>query len=507
VTEVRQNGHQNGHQNGQAAESPILQHLKAAHAYRELERREARLHFAGRVRVVWADRTFLFRISAFGLILGLVIAFLIPARYTSTAQLMAPDNQAGSSLAIAEASLPGRAAGIGQIAGNLLGVRSTSDVFVGILNSRKVQDKIIDQFDLKRVYGTRRMDDTRQALASRASISVDRKNGMIAISVTDRNPQRAAAIANTYVDELNRLVVELSTSSAHRERVFLEGFLVQVKQDLENAERDLSQFSSKNNTIDINEQGKALVGAAATLQGQLMFAQSELQALRQIYTDSNVRVRTAQARIDELQAQLRRLAGKDQASTIGPNTDATELYPSLRKLPLLGATYADLYRRAKVQEAVYEVLTREYDLAKVQEARDIPTVKVLDPANIPDNKSFPPRLLIASSSMLLMFTVGIVLVLGSKSWNDKDPGDLSRAVASEIWIDLKAKRFLNPVNGLSAGPEGDSGSSVRHKGGILSFLGWSAAHLGDGSDSSSECVSETQRPQSKLPKNNPALEN
>ena len=501
-------------QNGHAPGSPILQNLKALHAYRELESREARLRFAARVRVVWAARTFLFRISALGLIVGLVIAFLIPARYTSTARLMAPDNQASSSLAIAEASLPGRAAGFSQIAGNLLGLRSTSDVFVGILNSRTVQDKIIDQFNLKHIYGTKSMDNTRQALASQVSISVDRRNGMIAIGVTDRSPQRAAAMANAYVDELNRLVVELSTSSAHRERTFLESFLVQVKQELEGAEKEFSQFSSKNNTIDISEQSKALVGSAATLQGQLMFAQSELEALRQIYADSNVRVRAANARIEALKSQLRKLAGKEQSATIGPNTDATELYPSIRKLPLLGATYADLYRRAKVQEAVYEVLTQEYDLAKVQEARDIPTVKVLDPANIPDNKSFPPRLLIASSSMLLMFTAGIAMVLGSKSWKDKDPGDLSRAVATEIWIDLKAKRFLNPVNGVSAGPEDDSGSAVRHKGGFLSFLGWSGTHLDDDSDSSSESVPtsseyapETQRPQGKSSESNLTLEN
>jgi len=491
------------YQNGQVPGSPILQQLKAAQAYRELERREARRRFAAGVRVVWADRTFLFRISALGLILGLVIAFLIPTRYTSTTQLMSPDNR-GDSVVQGLASL--HTMGTSQIATDMLGLKSNSDVFVGILNSRTIQNKIIDQFDLKRVYGTTLTDSAQRVLASRVGISVDHKSGIITIGVSDHSPQRAAAIANAYVDELNQLVAELSTSSARRERIFLESFLVQVKQDLKNAESEFSHFASKNGAIDINEQGKALVGSAANLQGQLIVAQSELEALRQVYSDSNVRVRVARARIEELQSQLRKLAGKDQAGTIGPNTNASELYPSIRQLPALGVAYADLYRRVKVQETVYEILTQEYNLAKVQEARDIPTVKVLDPANIPDNKSFPPRLLIASSSMFLMFTAGIAMVLGSKSWNDKDPGDLSKAVATEIWIDLKAKRFLSPVNGVSAGPEGDSGSPLRHKSGILSFLGWSATHLVDGSDSSSECVPETQRPQSKLPESNPALE-
>ena len=491
-------------QNEQTPGATILQHMKAMQAFRDLERREARLRLAAGVRALWAYRTFLFRISALGLALGLIIAFLIPVRYTSTARLMPPDSFGGS---VVQGSTS-RAIGLNQTAADMLGLRNNSEVFVGILNSRSLQDKIIDQFDLRRVYGTNRMDKARGALAGQVGISLDRKSEMITISVSDHSPQRASAIANAYVDELNRLVSKLGTSSARRERVFLESFLAQVKQDLENAEREFSQFASKNNAININEQGKALVGAAANLQGQLIVAQSELEALRQVYSDSNVRVRAAQARIEALQVQLRNLAGKDSSNTIGPNTQASELYPSIRKLPVLGATYADLYRRVKIQETVYEVLTQEYNLARVQEARDIPTVKVLDPANIPDNKSSPSRLLITSSSTLLMLTAGIALVLGSKSWNDKDPGDLSKVVATEIWIDLKEKRFLSPVNGVSAGPAGDSRGSELHKRGILSFLGWkNAIHNGNGAHRSSECLPEAQRRQSELPESNSALEN
>ena len=456
-------------QNEQGLGSPFFQHLKAQQAYKELELREARLRFAAKVRIIWSERTFLFRISALGLILGLLIAFLIPASYTSTTQLMPPGNQ-GASISQATKSL--RSMGISQLATDMLGLKSNSDVFVGILNSRTVRDKIIDQFDLKHIYGTDRMDKVRRALARRVSISVDRKSDMITISVSDHSPQRAAAIANAYVDDLNHLVAELSTSSARRERIFLEGFLLQVKQDLEDAEKDFSQFASKNSTIDINEQGKALVGAAANLQGQLIVAQSELGALRRVYTDANVRVRMAQARIEELQSQLRKLAGKDQASAVGPSTQASELYPSIRKLPVLGVTYADLYRRVKVQETVYEILTQEYNLAKVQEASDIPTVKVLDPADIPDDKSFPPRMLISMSSVLLAFAAGIAIVLGSKSWNDRDPRDLSKAVATEIWVDLKEKRFLAPGNNLDRS-EAASANSLPRKSGILSLFGFS----------------------------------
>src|SRR5258708_5391721 len=137
-----------------------------------------------------------------------------------------------------------------------------------------------------------------------------------------------------------------------------------------------------------------MVEAAATLQGQLIAAESQYEGLKQIYTGNNVRVRSVKARIDELQRQLQKLGGKGESATSVSDLPADSLYPSIRKLPLLGVKYADLYRRTKIQEAVLETLTKEYELAKGQEAKEIPTVKGLDAANIPDKKSYPPRLLI-----------------------------------------------------------------------------------------------------------------
>jgi uncharacterized protein involved in exopolysaccharide biosynthesis len=469
--------------------SIIFQRLQAEEAFKEFEREEARLRLAGNVRSVWSQRTFLLRLSVLGLVLGLLFAFSIPARYTSTTRLMPPDHPSGSSLAMA-ASMAASAGG--EIAGGLLGLKSTSDFFLGILSTRTVQDQIIQQFDLKRVYGVSRMEEARRRLASLTSISADRKSQIITISVTDHSPERAEGMARAYVDQLNRLVSELSTSSARRERIFLEGRLAQVNQDLETAEKEFSQFASKNSTIDIKEQGRAMVDAAATLQGRLMFAQSELEELRQIYSDSNVRVRALKARIAELQSQLAKFGGKDQG-TRGPETDAAGLYPSIRRLPLLGVTYADLYRRTKVHETVYEVLTQEYELAKVQEAKEIPIVKVVDPADIPEKKNFPPRLLIGFSSMFLAFVAGIVFLLGSKIWHEKDPRDLSKAIATEIWTDLKEKRLLNSVNGTSHELESDSSDLLHRRRSIFSLiLGLNnARHNGNGS-SFSHNVSEKE---------------
>ena len=151
----------------------------------------------------------------------------------------------------------------------MLGLNSTSDIFVGILTSRTVEDALIQKFDLTKVYGDRQMEDARKDLAANTNIEVDRKSQIITIAVTDRNPQRAAAMGRSYVEELDRLVAELSTSSARRERIFLEGRLQGVSQDLETAEKSLGQFASKNTVINVPDQGKAMVDAAANLQGQL----------------------------------------------------------------------------------------------------------------------------------------------------------------------------------------------------------------------------------------------
>ena len=390
------------------------------------------------LRLLWEHRRLLARVALYGLLASLLIAFLIPTRYESTARLMPPDSSQSGGLAMAAAALSGSAGGLGGIASEMLGMKNTSDIFVGILASRTVQDKLIQQFDLKKLYGDRRMADARKDLAEHTGISVDRKSQIITITVVDHDPKRAAAIGQAYVEELNRLVAELSTSSARRERIFLEERLQAVNKDLESAEKEFSQFASKNTAIDIKEQGKAMVEAAATLQGQLIAAESELEGLKQVYTDNNVRVRSITARVNELKRQLEKIGGKGEDASAPAGQQQASLYPSIRKLPLLGVTYADLYRRTKVQEAVFETLTKEYELAKVQEVKEIPTVKVLDSPNIPDKKSFPPRLLIMLLGTAFAFALATTWVFGKTSWDQTDSNDPKKAFAQEIFITVKA---------------------------------------------------------------------
>ena len=405
------------------------------------------------LRLLWEHRRSLARAGFCGLLASMLIAFLIPPRYESTARLMPPDSNQTGGLAMAAAALSGGAGGMGSIATEMLGLKSTSDIFVGILSSRTVQDKLIQQFDLKKLYGDRRMEDARKDLAERTGIGVDRKSQIITLTVSDHDPKRAAAMGEAYVAELNRLVAELSTSSARRERIFLEERLKDVSRDLEVAEKEFSQFSSKNTAIDIKEQGKAMVEAAATLQGQYIAAQSELEGLKQVYTDNNVRVRSVRARISELKRQLEKLGGKGEQASEPSGQQPDFLYPSIRKLPLLGVTYADLYRRTRVQEAVFETLTKEYEVAKVQEAKEIPTVKVLDQPNIPGKKSFPPRLVITFMGTALAFGLAAILVFARTTWDQTDPDDPTKALAQEVFTTIKASipKFARNGSGNHSG--------------------------------------------------------
>jgi capsule polysaccharide export protein KpsE/RkpR len=404
----------------------------------------------GKIRLLWRERPFIYKVTGLGATLALAVALLIPKEFESTLCLMPPDSQSGASMAMMAALSSKAGGGLGSVAGDLLGLKSSGELFIGILQSRTVQYRLIDRFDLRKVYGKRLWQDARKKLAANTAISEDRKSGIITVTVTDRDPRRAAAMGQAYLDELNRLVAELSTSGAHCERVFLEERLKTVQQELEVAEKDFSEFASKNMAIDIKEQGRAMVEAAAVLQGQLIAAESEMEGLRQIYSDNNVRVRSVQARITELKQQIDKVGGKGEGTAAG-TASQDSLYPSIKKLPVLGVTYADLFRRTKVQEAIYEALTQQYELAKVQEVRETPSVKVLDPANIPEKKSFPPRTLIVALAMIFSILFAVGWILGRAHWQMMDPGHPAKMVALGIYGDARSHLKHAAQNGSRLG--------------------------------------------------------
>jgi capsule polysaccharide export protein KpsE/RkpR len=409
-----------------------------------------------RLALLWQQRRFLFRFAAIAFGLSVLFVLTIPVRYTSTTRLMPPD-QGGQGIASILAAL-GKTGDLGAVGSTLLGLKTSGDLFIGVLHSRTVQDDIVKKFDLRKVYGSTRYEDARKELENQTDVIADRKSGIITIKVTDSNRDRAAAIGREYVEALNNIVITLNTSSAHKERVFLEERLGQVQQDLETAEKDFGDFASKNTAIDVKEQGKAMIGAAAEIEGQLIAAETQLEGLRQIYTPNNVRVRSLQARIDEFRRQLKNLGGKDESlgggkdepsdSTAAPATE--DLYPSIRKLPILGIEYADLFRRAKVEEAVFEALTKQYELAKVEEARETPSVKVLDPADVPERKSYPPRTLFTLLSTFVLVASGMLWILVHEYWKGIDPQDPAKALVQDVLGTITSKMPWRSGTGIQA---------------------------------------------------------
>lgn len=191
------------------------------------EARDPRQRLIARLRLLWEARKLLFGALVLGAMGSLGLALLIPSRYEATTQLMPPDGQSSSGMAMLSA-LAGRTGGLGGVAGDLLGVKNSGALFVGIMESRTVQDRLIDQFELRRIYRAGKMEDARAALAAHTRIVEDHKSGIIAVTLTDQDPHLATVMAQAYVDELDRLVEQVSTSSARRERIFLEGRLLSL---------------------------------------------------------------------------------------------------------------------------------------------------------------------------------------------------------------------------------------------------------------------------------------
>jgi len=401
--------------------------------------------------LLWAERRFLLRAGLYGLLLSLAIAFLLPVRYESQTRLMPPDQQGGSGLAMLAAlasrgggggSSGGSGAGggiagsLGQVTTDLLGLKTSGALFVDMLGGATVEDRLIQKFDLRKVYHDRYWQDARKDLAKHTTVSEDRKSGVISITVSDRDPRRAQQMAQFYVESLNGLMSQVSTSSARRERLFLEQRLKSAKENLDAAAQDFSVYASKTGTLDLPSQTKAMVESEATLQGQLIAAQSELEGLEQIYTGNNIRVRSLRARIAGLKQHVENMSG-NKADLTSEESPIAGDFPSIRKLPLVGVRWANLYRESKIQETVYELLTQEYEFAKIQEAKEIPTVNVLDAALLPEERSFPPRVIIIVLGAFLSLFLAGGFVIGAASWKQSESPE--KQLAAEIWQHIAAE--------------------------------------------------------------------
>ncbi len=403
---------------------------------------------ASKLWLIWRERGLLWSVAWKTALLSAIVVLLMPNHYEAVVKVVPGENSGGMGIMgkLAGAGAAGSGLEMGLDAATLLGMKTPGAFYVEMLKSRSVQDRIIDRFDLRRHYwklGQRYPRDyynTRKKLKSFTDIEEDKKSGVITVAITDYDPLTAARIANAYVEEMNKLAAELNTSDAHREKVFLEERLKQAKQDLDQASLALSQFSSRSTIMDPNNQSRAMVDSAARIQGEVIATEAELKGLQQIYSDDNVRVRTLRARLGELQDQYRKLMGNAAAS---PGNEPPDAGPSMRKLPLLNYQYADLYRQTKIQDAVYEFLTQQYEMARIQEAKELPTVRVMDPAVPPERKSGPFRTLIVALSTILGMVLAGYWVLGRNAWEQLPRDDAKRALAADIRrvLERRLRRF------------------------------------------------------------------
>lgn len=393
----------------------------------------------------WDHRHIFFRVAAIVFVLSILFTLSLPKEYESGARIMPPE-QGGSSAAML-AALVGKssAGGLAGLAGSLLGTKNSGALFVTLLHSGTVSGHLLDRFDLQRVYHKRYRLDAAKRLAHLTKITEDTKSGVITIVVTDETRERARDLAQGYLDELNNLVAKVNISSARNEREFIEKRLRTVQSELQRAQIELSDFSRKNTTIDIREQTRATVEAGAKLEGQLVAGESELDSLRQVYGNQNVRVRAAEGRNAILRRELQRTNGQSGQDSDEKNIDASHPYPALRQLPQLGVQWANLYRNVRVHETVFDLLSEEYETARIEEVKSIPTVSVIDFPGLPERKSGPHRTLMVLISTLLSVIATAVYLLAKRSWLALSNQDSRRILAARIGMTMRNGWRRKPV--------------------------------------------------------------
>ena len=387
---------------------------------------------SSRLALLWDRRRLLFDASLWGAALALLAALLSPSRFTSTARLMPPDPPLMEQLTLLRS--------LSELAGFSLdssktGTSSTfiipANVFATILSTDSIQNGVIEKLGLRKVYGTGTQADARRELSRRTKISVDRKTHFLSIEVTDHDPQRARQITAEYIAQLNSLLNRVDNSASHRERVFLQQRLLEVGHDLQDAESGFSQFSSNNFLVDLHDEDSTLQQTVLYLQGRLIAEKTQLQALRTLYADDNVHVHEAQARILELTRQMRQLVGHSNT----PMADSVETAPliPLRELPIRGVNYIDLLRRVKVDEALFEALARKYETARAQEAREHPSVTVLDAPEVPEKRVFPLRVLMIAAGACFGFLSCVTWIFLKSDWDRLAPEDPAKVLAASAF--------------------------------------------------------------------------
>jgi len=338
-------------------------------------------------------RRFILGVTAAAFVLAIVVSLLLPKSFRATALVLPPTDSGGTMTA-----LFGQVEGLGNLANLLPGQGNGPELYVRMLEAEVIKDKIIDQFNLLEVEQVDNRDDLYKLLDSKTTFEAGRRDGLISIAVEDQDAERAAALANAYTKALGELSARLSSGSAGKDRIFLEQRLVEEKTDLKEAEDALKAFQSRNKALDVGEQGKATIEAVARLRAELAAQEVQLAMLRQGMTATNPEVLMVRGSIDQLQHQIAELEGS--------GTGEGSALPAVGAIPNLSQQYVRLLRDFKIRETIVELLTRQYEIARLTEAKNIAGLKVVQEARVPEKKFKPRR------SLIVLLTTYVGLMLG-----------------------------------------------------------------------------------------------
>jgi tyrosine-protein kinase Etk/Wzc len=358
---------------------------------------------------------------------GFVISLLLPKTYTATTTVLPP--QQNSSLSSSIMSQLGSLGSLGALAGSGIGLKNPNDMYVAMFKSRTVEDAMIHKFGLMAEYKQKYMSAARKAFENHFTVEAGTKDNLIRISVEDRDPRHAAEMANAYVDAYRDLSQHLAIGEAAQRRLFFEQQLLQAKDNLANAEEALKETQQKTGMIQLDSQARALIESAAALRAQITAKEVQLQAMRTYATGQNAEVIQAQQELESMRAQLAKLAGNgdDNAGLIVPKG----------QVPQAGIEYVRRLRDLKYNETIFEILARQFELAKLDEAKEGALIQVVDPAIVPDYKSSPKRALITIVAALAGLMIGIfiaVLLEGlERARRDPEQNERLNILRRAIW--------------------------------------------------------------------------
>jgi len=350
-------------------------------------------------------KRFMMRFVLGAAILATVVSLLLPIRYEAKIVLLPPaqNSSIGSALLgqLGNLGSMGSLGSLGSLAslgGGSLGIKNPADMYVSLLTSRTVEDAMIQRFGLMKEYREKRLSDARKEFERRTTAVAGTKDGLIRLSVEDRDPKRAAELANGYVEEFRKLTASLAITEAARRRLFFEQQLQQAKDGLTAAEEAMAKTQQSTGVLQIDSQARALIESAAILRAQVEAKQVQIEGMRSFATEDNPALILAKQELAALQAQLEHVAGSQH----DPGSD---INLSKGRVTQAGMEYVRRYRELKYQETVFELLAKEFEVAKLDEAREGSIVQVVDAAITPDRRSSPHRLLIVLGTTIFAFFV------------------------------------------------------------------------------------------------------